>query len=95
MSKKDVYIKKMKAQLDEWSAEIDKMQAKARKAEADLQMEYQETVDNVISLRTEAKKKLSNFKEKSGTAWAELSDSVNTAWDELEQALNQARKQFQ
>ena len=39
MSKKEAYERKLQAQLNEWSAEIDRLQAKAQGASADLQIE--------------------------------------------------------
>jgi hypothetical protein len=32
---KDAYVEKLKLQLDEWSSELDAMEAKARQADAD------------------------------------------------------------
>ena len=40
MSMKEAYEKKMRAKLDEWGAQIDKLKAKADAAEADVQLEY-------------------------------------------------------
>ena len=37
---KEGYIKKLQAQLGGWSAEIEKLKAKAEKAEGDAQLEY-------------------------------------------------------
>ena len=42
MSTKEVYIEKLEAQLKEWSAKIDVLEAKAEKAEADTKIKYQE-----------------------------------------------------
>ena len=95
MDKKDAYVKKMKAQLDEWSADIDKLQAKAEKAEAGLQLEYQDQMEKVRSLRTAARQKLTQLKEAGGEAWKEFKTGVETARDELENALTKAQKQIQ
>ena len=40
MNMKEAYEKKLEAQMEEWSLEIDKLKAKADKAEADSQLEY-------------------------------------------------------
>jgi SMC interacting uncharacterized protein involved in chromosome segregation len=39
MTDRSAYIDKMKAKVDEWTADIEKMQAKAKGAEADLRIE--------------------------------------------------------
>jgi hypothetical protein len=41
MSNRDAYVRKLKAKLDEWNAEIDKLQAKAELAEAEAKIEYE------------------------------------------------------
>lgn len=47
MSNKDAYETKLKAQIDEWSAEIDKLKIRADGAEADAQMSYYKRVDEL------------------------------------------------
>ena len=49
MSERDAYVEKMKAKLDEWNAEIDRLEAKARGAEADARLRYNKQIE---SLRT-------------------------------------------
>ncbi len=41
MSKRDAYVAKLKAQLDEWNAEVRKWEAKAEGAQADVRIEYE------------------------------------------------------
>jgi len=95
MSKKDAYVKMIKAQLDEWSADIDKLQAKAQKAEADLQLEYQEQIDKARSLRESVQHQLSELQDAGEQAWREFKSSVESARDELQSALNKASKDIQ
>ena len=45
---------KLQAQLDEWSAEIDKLKAKADKAEADAQLEYYKEIEELRSMQETA-----------------------------------------
>lgn len=49
MSEKDAYVEKMKAKLDEWNAEIDKLQAKAKQAEADAEIQYNDEISALIA----------------------------------------------
>ena len=37
---KETYQNKLQAQLDQWKAEIDKLQAQSREASADMQIKY-------------------------------------------------------
>ena len=47
MGMKEAYEKKLQAQLDEWGAEIDKLKAKADKAEADAQLDYYKEIEEL------------------------------------------------
>lgn len=41
MNKREQYIEKLKAQLDEWNAEVAKWEAKTRSAQVDMRIEYE------------------------------------------------------
>ncbi|MDX9818016.1 MAG: hypothetical protein RBT16_03835, partial [Desulfococcus multivorans] len=58
MSKKDAYIQKLHAKLDEWNAEIDKLKAKLDAAKAEKRVEYQEHIDNIKEKRKNVETKL-------------------------------------
>jgi peptidoglycan hydrolase CwlO-like protein len=58
MADKDAYVQKLHAKLDEWNAEIDKLKAKADKAEADSRVEYQKQIENLKQKREKAQKSL-------------------------------------
>ena len=49
MSMKDAYQKKIEAQMAEWKSEIDKMKAKADKADADAKIAYYKEIDALRS----------------------------------------------
>ncbi len=95
MTKKDAYVKMMKAQLDEWSAEIDKLQAKAEKAEAGLRMEYSDEIDKVKNMRMAATKKFKELKEAGEDVWTDFKAGVDAAWKELGDEVQEAREQIQ
>ena len=45
MSDKEVYLQKMRAQLDEWKADVDKLKAKASMASADARLERNRQIE--------------------------------------------------
>lgn len=91
MSKRDIYQQKIEAQLDEWSAEIDKMKAKAAKAEADAQLAYKDRITELRQKQQVALEKLQEFREAGEDAWEDLKAGVELAWDSLGEALNSAK----
>ena len=49
MEKRDEYVEKMKAQLDQWNGEIAKWEAKADVAQAEARIEFDKRLEAVVS----------------------------------------------
>jgi hypothetical protein len=94
MSLKDEYLEKLKLQLDEWSADIDVLEAKARKAEAELRIKYEQQIEALKAKREEAKVRVGEVKESAGEAWQELKKGGDAAWENIRKAFEEARKKF-
>ncbi|MCJ7685048.1 MAG: coiled coil domain-containing protein, partial [Desulfobacteraceae bacterium] len=63
MSMKEAYQQKLEAQLDEWNVEIDKLKAKADKAEAEAQIQYYKQIEDMRVKQKAAREKLTELKE--------------------------------
>ncbi len=94
MSMKEAYEKKLQARLDEWSAEINVLKAKADNAEADAQIEYYKQIEELKSMQASADGKLAELKEASDEAWEDLKFGIESAWDSLGSALKSATSRF-
>ena len=94
MTRKDEYVQKLHAKLDEWSAEIDKLKAKADKAEAESRIEYQNQIKNLQQRRREADKKLDELRSAGEGAWEDLKAGAELAWGAMEEAVKSARSKF-
>ena len=94
MSMKEIYQKKLQAQLDEWSAEIDKLKAKADRAEADAQLEYYKEIEELRSMQKEARSKLLELKNASDDAWEDLKAGMDSSWNIVGNALKSAASRF-
>ncbi len=94
MSMKEAYEKKLQGKLDEWSAEIDKLKAKADSAEADAQLEYYKQVEELRSMQDAASKKLDELKEAGDDAWEDLKAGIENAWDSLGSSIKSAVSRF-
>ncbi len=64
MSKKDAYVEKTKAQIDEWNAEIDKLQAVMRKADADAKIKYEKQIHELLGKQKELGHRLGTCQER-------------------------------
>jgi hypothetical protein len=94
MSEREQYIEKVKAQLDQWNAEIDKLQAKADEAEADAKIEYEKQINELRAQRDEAEAKAKELQETSNDAWADMKAGFDRAWDSLSNAFANAMSRF-
>lgn len=94
MSTKQAYQKKVQAQLDEWSAEIDKLRAKADRADADAEIALRREVDNLRDKQNEARRKLDELSAAGAEAWEDVKDGVESASTSLGHAIRSARSRF-
>lgn len=94
MSQKQAYEKKLRAQLDEWNSEIDRLKAKAESAEADAQLEYYKHIEELRTRQEAARTKLEELENASEDAWEDLKAGVESAWDDLGQAIRSAATRF-
>ena len=94
MLDKDLYIQKLHARLDQWNANIDKLRAKADKAEAGVRQEYFKQIEYLQGRRKEAEGKLAEMRAAGGDAWEDLKIGVGMAWDAMEEAIKSATSRF-
>jgi F0F1-type ATP synthase membrane subunit b/b' len=94
MDDKNAYISKIEAQLDEWRAEIDKMQAKAKGASADARMKWQKEVDDLRAMQKEAEVKLDKLKAEQSAAWTNFKSDVEASWERLGKAVRSSVNEF-
>jgi uncharacterized coiled-coil DUF342 family protein len=88
MNTKEAYIDKLEAQLKEWSAKIDGLEAKADRAGADARIKLSKEIDKLKKNRTEAKNKINELKEASEDAWEELKEGAENIWKEYKSTLD-------
>ena len=87
---RQAYIDKLKAQLDQWNAEIRKFEAKAREAQADQRIRRDEAVDDMHQRRDEAQKMLKRVQEASAASWEDLRTGFDAAWSDVSKAMDRA-----
>lgn len=88
---KDAYRKKLDAQLDEWKAKIDGLEAKARASKADAKIEIENQVNAAKKQWDAAKVKANEVSNASGDAWKELQGGAESAFASLKDAVDRAQ----
>ncbi len=94
MGKKEAYEQKLEAQLKEWKIDINKMKAKADKADAEAKLEYYKQIEDMRTKQEAAQKKLTELKAAGEDAWEDLKAGIDLAWGSLGDAVKSARSRF-
>ena len=94
MASRDEYLEKFKAKLDEWNAEIDRLEAIARAAQAEMQAEYQEQLDALRRTRDEALKEYDRVQNATVDAWDAMVQGTEKAWQVWADAFDKARSKL-
>jgi multidrug resistance efflux pump len=92
--KRKAYEEKLDAQLDEWSAQINLLKAKADKAKAEAKIEYYKTIETLQHKQNDAKAKLRELKTAGDEAWEDLKTGAEKAWAEVKTAYHDASSRF-
>ncbi len=87
MTTKDAYRQRLDAQMEAWKSDIDRLDAKAKVAEADARLAYEKQVDDLRSRQRGLSDKLRDFQEANDDSWEELKASLDSAWTEMNDAV--------
>ncbi len=88
MSLREIYEKKMQAQLNELKSEIDEFREKADQAETNLQLEYYTLIDELHLKLETANQKFHLLQQASDEKWDEFKSEFELIWDSLRGLIN-------
>lgn len=74
--------------------QINDMEQKITKVEADAQVEYQQRIDDLKDRKREAEQKLEELGSTGGDVVEDIRTSIQQAWDDVKQAVNDAVGRF-
>lgn len=94
MATRDEYLEKMKVQLDEWNAEIGKLEAKLAKANEETRTRLEPHLAKAREAREAVMKKLAALKNASEASWESASDDVEHVWKVFKQSVKYFRSQL-
>ncbi len=94
MADRDEHLESFKAKLDDWNAEIDKLEEHARQAQADAKAQYDKQVESLREMRDEAQSKFSEMQNASNEAWDVMLQGTEKAWQAWASAFEDARSKF-
>ena len=83
MELQDAYRQKMSAQLKEWSAQINLLEAKVSNASAEMQVKHAEALSNLRAQQHAAAVKMRELGSANGKAWVQVKLTAEKVWDDL------------
>ena len=94
MSTRDEYVARMKRELDEWSAEMDALEARAHEAREDAKVKYQEQLSALHTKRLEGEKRLQAIKAATGDSWEQLKADSDNVWEAFKDSVRAFKAHF-
>lgn len=94
MSDRQQYIENIKSNLDQWNAEIDKLEAHAKLAEADAKVEYQKHLAELKQRRADVSNKLDALRNASDEAWEDIKSGAEMTLNTMRETLSSVISRF-
>lgn len=94
MSKRHEYLEKLKAQLEEWEYDIDRLEAKLEDAQGEAKVKMDKTIKELKVKQQDVQVKLKKIEEAAEDAWHDVKDGLELAWDSLKLGFLAAKSEF-
>jgi hypothetical protein len=94
MEIQDAYKQKLGAQLKEWSAQINLLEAKAANAAADVKVKAAEELRELRAKQRAAAGKMKELGKAGAEAWDQVRESADKIWAELKTGVANAQSKF-
>jgi hypothetical protein len=94
MARRDEYVEKMKARLDEWNDEIDKLEEKLAEAGGVTKERLEPYLAKARESRDRVVSKLGELKEAGEASFESTRDEVEHVWKTFKQSVNYFKSQL-
>lgn len=94
MEVEQAYKLKRAAQLKEWAAQLDLLEAKAENAGADVRVKNALQLDELRAKQRTASWKMQELEKASGEAWEEIKETADRIWEDLKTGMAEAHGKF-
>ena len=91
---RQAFVDQVKARLESWNAQIDKLEEQARQAEAESRARIQDQLEDLRRQRDRAEEKLQDMRTVSDRAWRDMGKGFEDAWGAIEDSFHRAAKRF-
>lgn len=87
-------IEKIKAQLEEWDYELDRMEHRAEDLQSEVKSKYHETLSELKDKRGELISRLKQYEDAAEDAVEDLKEGLEMAWDSIRLGFLAAKSEF-
>jgi len=94
MATRDEYVKKMKARLDEWNDEIEKLETKLAEASEETRNRLEPLMSKARESRDRVVTKLAELKQAGEASFESSRDEVEHVWKTFKQSVNYFKSQL-
>ena len=94
MEVQDAYPQKMAAQLKEWGAEMNLLEAKLDNLSADLRIKCAEQLHELRAKHRATAEKMKELGKSTGEAWEQAKETADKMWDDFKAGLTDAQSKF-
>lgn len=94
MSKRHEYLDKLKAQLEEWEYDIDRLEARLEDAQGEAKVKMDKAITDLKAKQKDVQGKLKVIEEAAEDAWQDVRDGLELAWDSLKLGFLAAKSEF-
>jgi chromosome segregation ATPase len=94
MELQEAYKQKLAAQLKEWSAQLDLLEAKAANAGADVKVKQAQELQALRAKLHGASEKMQALEKASGEAWEQLKGTADQVWEDLKAGFAEVHAKF-
>ncbi len=94
MDRKEEYRQKLEAQLKEWKAKIDRIEARTSMVSSETKAELMKEIEELRRKKMVVRERWDEVQKTGGEAWDTLKEGVEKAAGELKQALEKVFSRF-
>lgn len=94
MEIREAYKQKRAAQLQEWSAQINLLEAKVENLSADFKLKRTEAIQSLRAKHQVAANTMKELSMASGDAWDEIKSTADKIWDDLKVGVADVSDKF-
>lgn len=93
--KRDAYVQRLKAKMDEWNAEIAKLSAKVDQAKAESKIKYYDQLEDLRAKRRDIQDKIAGIEQAGEGAWEGLKQGLENSWEAFKTSMTKTMSEFE